>query len=313
MELAKDKTGGRAMKDIILKTEKLSKSYGKVKALDSADISVMSGDIYAMIGRNGAGKTTLMKTITGLTEASSGEYEIFGKKGKAAEAERNRIGCLIENPAFFGNMSAYDNLKYYCLQKGICDYKKIDEVLEAVGLLDTGSKKFKAFSLGMKQRLGIAFALLDNPDLVVLDEPINGLDPIGISELRDTFFRLNKEKGITMMISSHILSELYMVANRFMFIDGGRVIKEISKEELDRECSRCIVLKTDDIKRTASLFEANYGDSEYMVIDEGEMRIYDESLQISKINRMLVENGIDVNGIYDSGVSLEDYFKNLVS
>lgn len=300
------------MKDVILKTERLSKSYGNVKALDSADITVRSGDIYAMIGRNGAGKTTLMKTITGLTEASSGEYEIFGKRGSAAEAERNRIGCLIENPAFFGNMNAHDNLKYYCLQKGISDHNKIDEVLEAVGLANTGAKKFKNFSLGMKQRLGIAFALLDNPDLVVLDEPINGLDPIGISELRDTFFRLNKEKGITMMISSHILSELYMVANRFMFINQGRVIKELDKEELDRECSRYIAVKADDIKKAASLFEENFRGSEYMVIDESEMRIYDEALAIKDINKTLVMGGVGVNGIYESGISLEDYFKSLV-
>ena len=300
------------MKDIILKTKNLTKKYGDFTALNGAGITVRRGDIYALIGRNGAGKTTLMKTVTGLTEASSGEYEIFGKRGREAERQRKRIGCLIENPAFFPAMTAYQNLKYYCLQKGISGYEKIDEVLETVGLGAVKNKKFRTFSLGMKQRMGIAFALLDNPDLVILDEPINGLDPIGISELRDTFFRLNREKGITMIISSHILSELYMVANRFMFIESGRVIKEIDKCELDEECSRCVVLKPEDVRAAAVLIEEKYGSDAYKVINNDEIRIYREDIKPSAVNRMLVESGNDVNGIYESGVSLEDYFKNLV-
>ena len=301
------------MKDIILKTEHLTKKYGNFVALSDASITVKKGDIYALIGRNGAGKTTLMKTITGLTNATEGEYEIFSKRGLEAERERNRIGCLIENPAFFGAMTAYQNLKYYCLQKGISDYKKIDEVLELVGLVDAKNKKFKTYSLGMKQRLGIAFALLDSPDLVILDEPINGLDPIGISELRDTFFRLNREKGITMMISSHILSELYVVANRFMFIEGGKVIKELTKNELDMECSRCIVLQVSDVKAATVAIEEECGPDSYKVTGNSEIRIYKEGVRPSAVNRKLVGSGIDVDAIYESGVSLEDYFKKLVS
>ena len=301
------------MKDIILKTSKLTKKYGNFTALDGADITVRSGDIYALIGRNGAGKTTLMKTVTGLTEASSGKYEIFGKHGREAEKQRNRIGCLIENPAFFTSMTAYQNLRYYCLQKGISAYEKIDEVLETVGLSDAKNKKFRTYSLGMKQRLGIAFALLDNPDLVILDEPINGLDPIGISELRDTFFKLNREKGITMIISSHILSELYMVANRFMFIEGGRIIKELDKAELDEECCRCVVIKPADIKAAAVMIEEKYGADSYKVVNNDEIRIYREDIKPAQVNRMLIEGGNDVNGIYESGVSLEDYFKNLIN
>ncbi len=300
------------MKDIILKTENLTKKYGNFTALNNASLTVRKGDIYALIGRNGAGKTTLMKTITGLTEASSGEYEIFSKRGTEAEKERNRIGCLIESPAFFPNMTAWQNLKYYCLQKGISDFGKIDEVLELVDLTEAKDKKFKTYSLGMKQRLGIAFALLDNPDLVILDEPINGLDPIGISRLRDVFFRLNRERGITMMISSHILSELYMVASRFMFIEKGEVIKELDKQELDMECSRCIVIKPDDAKKAAVFIEEKYGSDSYKVIADDEIRIYTEGIKVAEVNRLLVQNGVDVNGIYEAGVSLEDYFKGLV-
>ena len=186
------------MQEVILKTKGLTKKYGKVTALNSADISVNKGDICGLIGRNGAGKTTLMKLVSGLTDATSGEFEIFGKSGRDAEKERDRIGCLIENPAFFGNMTAKQNLMYYCKQKGIVDYSQINEILKMVQLEEAQNRKFKGFSLGMKQRLGIAFAILDNPDLVILDEPINGLDPIGITQIRDTFLKLNKERGLTL-------------------------------------------------------------------------------------------------------------------
>jgi len=300
------------MREVILKTTKLSKRYGNFTALDNADMTVYRGDIYGLIGRNGAGKTTAMKIVTGLTEQSSGEYEIFGKTGKDAENEKRRIGCLIENPAFFGNLTAYQNLRYYCYQKGITDLKQIEDALKLVNLSDVGNKKFRKFSLGMKQRLGIAFAVMDNPDLIILDEPINGLDPIGISELRDTFRRLNSERGITIVISSHILSELYAVANRFLIIDNGKVLKEVTKQELDLECSRCVVLKTNDTKHAATLLEDKLKISDYKVIDSGEIRIYDESAKPDEIGRTLIQNDVGVCGIFESGVSLEDYFKQLI-
>ena len=300
------------MREVILKTTKLSKRYGNFTALDNADMTVYRGDIYGLIGRNGAGKTTAMKIVTGLTEQSSGEYEIFGKTGKDAENEKRRIGCLIENPAFFGNLTAYQNLRYYCYQKGITDLKQIEDALKLVHLSDVGNKKFRKFSLGMKQRLGIAFAVMDNPDLIILDEPINGLDPIGISELRDTFRRLNTERGITIVISSHILSELYAVANRFLIIDNGKVLKEVTKQELDLECSRCVVLKTNDTKHAATLLEDKLKISDYKVIDSGEIRIYDESAKPDEIGRILIQNNLGISGIFESGVSLEDYFKQLV-
>lgn len=300
------------MKEIVLQTRGLTKRYKGFTALDSADMTVYRQDIYGLIGRNGAGKTTIMKTITGLTEKSGGEFEIFGKSGAAAARERKRIGCLIENPAFFGSMTAYQNLRYYALQKGITDLKQIDEALELVKLTEAANKKFKQFSLGMKQRLGIAFALLDNPDLVILDEPINGLDPIGISELRDIFHRLTVERGMTMMISSHILSELYAVANRFLFIDKGRVLKEIGREELDLECSRCLVIRTKDVKRALTVLEDKLHITELKVIDSSEIRVYDKDVRPEEVNRALIKADVDISGMTESGVSLEDYFMQLV-
>lgn len=300
------------MREIVLQINQLTKRYRDFTALDHADMTVYREDIYGLIGRNGAGKTTMMKLITGLTEQTEGEYSIFGKTGSAAEKEKRRIGCLIENSAFFGNLTAYQNLRYYCYQKGITDLKQIDEALELVQLTDVRNKKFRKFSLGMKQRLGIAFAVLDNPDLIILDEPINGLDPIGISELRDTFRKLSQERGITLIISSHILSELYAVANRFLFIDKGKVLKEVTKQELDLECSRCLVVNTDNTKKTATILESKLNITDYKVVDSGEIRIYDESAKPDILNKVLIQNDVSISGIYESGVSLEDYFKQLV-
>lgn len=300
------------MREIVVKTNKLTKKYKNYTALDAADMTVYREDIYGLIGRNGAGKTTIMKLLTGLTYKTSGEFELFGKTGAEAANEVRRIGSLIENPAFFGNLTAYQNLCYYSCQKGITDRSQIDEALKMVGLTENKNKKYKKFSLGMKQRLGIAFAMLDAPDLMILDEPINGLDPIAISELRTTFRKLNTERGITLIISSHILSELYAVANRFLFIDNGKVIKEATKQELDLECSRCIVLRSENIKRAVTVIEDKLGLSDYKVIDNRELRIYEENVRPDIVNRTLIENNVDVWEIFESGVSLEDYFKKLV-
>lgn len=300
------------MREVVLKANGLTKKYGKQVALDSANMEVHRGDIYGLIGRNGAGKTTMMKIICGLTNPTSGEFEIFGKSGTEVEKERSRIGCLIENPAFFGYMTAYQNLRYYCYQKGIVNLKQIDEVLELVGLMEARDKKFKAFSLGMKQRLGIAFALLDNPELVILDEPINGLDPIGISELREVFVRLAKEKGVTIVISSHILSELYATADHFLFVEKGHVLKDYTKEQLDTECSKCLVLKTNNTKKAATVLEMVLDVSDYKVINDEEIRIYKLDIDIPMVSKRLIENDVAVLGLFEAGVSLEEFFKQLV-
>jgi ABC-2 type transport system ATP-binding protein len=300
------------MKDVILKTNNLTKKYKDFTALNNANITINKGDIYGLIGRNGAGKTTLMKVITTLTNKTSGEFYLFDKDDSDLTETKRRIGCLIENPAFFENLTAYQNLKYYAIQKGIIDYSQIDKVLDLVKLSDSKNKKFKTFSLGMKQRLGIAFAMLDNPDFVILDEPINGLDPIGISELRETLKKLNEESNITMLISSHILSELYLLANRFCFIEKGKIIKELSKEELDVECSRAIVIKTNNVKETCLILEKELNTTNYKVIDKHEIRLYDYLDNSGKVNKVLAKNDIDVISIYESGISLEEYFKSIV-
>lgn len=300
------------MRETALCTRQLTKRYRNFTALDGVDMTVYRGDIYGLIGRNGAGKTTIMKLVTGLTEKSGGEFQIFGKEGAASCREKRRIGSLIENPAFFTDMTAYQNLRYYALQKGITDRKQIDEALALVNLSEVRNKKVRKFSLGMKQRLGIALAVMDDPDLIILDEPINGLDPIGISELRDTFDKLSREKGVTLIISSHILSELYAVANRFLFLEKGRILKELTKEELDLECMRCHVVRTDDAPHTAALIEQAFGITDYKVIDNGELRIYDESINPGELNKLLIRNDVNISGIYETGISLEDYFKSLV-
>ena len=300
------------MKEIILKTNNLTKKYKDFIALDKINIEINKGDIYGLIGRNGAGKTTLMKIITTLTNKTSGEFTLLNHNDNDLIETKRRIGTLIENPAFFPNLSAYDNLKYYAIQKGITNYEQINESLKLVGLDDVKKKKFKNFSLGMKQRLGIAFAILDNPDFIILDEPINGLDPIGISDLRDTFKRLNKERNITILISSHILSELYLLATRFCIIEKGKVIKELSKEEIDVECSKCIVIKTDDVKKVSIVLEKELKTTNYKVIDKEEIRLYDYLESIEAVNTTLVKNDINIKQIKESGISLEDYFKSVI-
>lgn len=300
------------MNEIILKTHNLTKKYKSFVALDNANIQISKGDIYGLIGRNGAGKTTLMKIITTLSNKTYGNFELFGKKDTELTESKRRIGCLIENPAFFPNMSAVDNLKYYAIQKGIVNKKQIDEAIDLVGLTEAKKKKFKTYSLGMKQRLGIAFAILDNPDFIILDEPINGLDPIGISELRDLFKKLNQERNITILISSHILNELYQVANKFCIIEKGRVIKEITKEQLDEECSKCIVIKTNQTSKAAVIIEEQLQTKNYKIIDNQEIRLYDYLENSGKVNKVLIQNDIDIISLYETGITLEDYFKTVI-
>ncbi len=301
------------MKEVVLKTNNLTKQYNKNVVLDNVNITIKKGDIYGLIGHNGAGKTTLMKIITTLASPTSGTFELFNTCSENDELfdNKKRVGSLIEYPAFYPNLSAYDNLKYYTIQRGIVDKNQINKVLELVNLTGTGKKKVKTFSLGMKQRLGIALAILNSPDFVILDEPINGLDPIDISELRDTFKKLS-DNGITLLISSHILSELYLLANEFGFLENGKLIKELSKEELDLECSKCLVIKTDDSKKVSVLLEKELNTNNYKVINNEEIRVYDYTDDSDKVSDVLVNNKIKIKGFYESGISLEEYFKEII-
>lgn len=301
------------MKEVVLKTNNLTKQYNKNVVLDNVNITIKKGDIYGLIGRNGDGKTTLMKIITTLASPTSGTFELFNTCSENDELfdNKKRVGSLIEYPAFYPNLSAYDNLKYYTIQRGIVDKNQINKVLELLNLTGTGKKKVKTFSLGMKQRLGIALAILNSPDFVILDEPINGLDPIDISELRDTFKKLS-DNGITLLISSHILSELYLLANEFGFLENGKLIKELSKEELDLECSKCLVIKTDDSKKVSVLLEKELNTNNYKVINNEEIRVYDYTDDSDKVSDVLVNNKIKIKGFYESGISLEEYFKEII-
>ena len=300
------------MKDIILRTNNLTKKYKDFTALNNANITINKGDIYGLIGRNGAGKTTLMKVITTLTNKTNGEFYLFDKDDSDLTETKRRIGCLIENPAFFENLTAYQNLKYYAIQKGIVDYSQIDKVLDLVKLSDSKNKKFKTFSLGMKQRLGIAFAMLDNPDFVILDEPINGLDPMGIVEIRELLKKINKEKDMTILISSHILSELSELATTYGIISNGKLIEEITAKQLSEKCRQYIDLKVDDTARAVILLERELGISDYEVLEDSNIKVFSNLDNVGEVNSLLSRSGIIVESISVKGENLEEYFMNKV-
>lgn len=300
------------MQEIVLTANKLTKKYGSQNALDDVDLTVYSGDIYGIIGQNGAGKTTLMRVLNGLSEKTSGDFTFFGKSGADSDNVRQRIGCLIENPAFFPGLSVAQNLRYYSLQKGMTDDNNIEEALKMVGLYEERKKKYRKLSLGMKQRLGLALSFFDDPDLVFLDEPLNGIDPLGISKLRETICSLNREKGMTFVISSHILSELYNIANRFLFMDRGRVLCEMTKEEVDERCRRYISVETNDTPKAVAVLEEKMSLTDYNVVDKEHLRIYQTGLSAAEVNRTLVMNGSDVSEIFVSGLTLEDFYLSLI-
>jgi len=296
------------MKETVFEAKGLTKVYGRQRALDGIDLTIYKGDICGFIGKNGAGKTTFMRIATGLSLPTGGSCSSFGDPTLSAN---ERMGCLIDYPSFFSDLSAHDNLKYYCIQKGITDLSKIDRALERVKLEGTGRKKYKNFSLGMKQRLGIAYAIMDDPEFLILDEPVNGLDPIGISDMRDLFIDLNENHGITILLSSHILVELYNLATRFVFIDNGKIIKDISKKELDEECRASIKVRCSDVSRAVVVLENEAHIKDYTVIDDTDFNIYDD-IEPDSVHRIISANGIDVYSVTRNGISLEDYFKSLI-
>ena len=296
------------MKETVCEAKGLTKIYGKQRPLDGIDLMIYKGDICGFIGKNGAGKTTLMRIATGLSLPNEGTCSTFGDKTLGAN---ERMGCLIDYPSFFSDLSARDNLKYYCIQKGITDLTKIDRALERVKLSDTGKKKYRNFSLGMKQRMGIAYAIMDDPEFLILDEPINGLDPIGISDMRDLFIDLNENHNTTILLSSHILVELYNLATRFVFIDNGKIIKDITKKELDEECRVSIKIRCSDVSRAVVALENEAHIKEYTVLSDSDFNIYDE-ISVEAVNSILSSNGIDVYSAVKNGISLEDYFKDLI-
>ncbi|MFK4900421.1 ABC transporter ATP-binding protein [Lactococcus petauri] len=298
----------------ILQTQKLSKKYKSQYALKDVSISIYKGDIYGLIGRNGAGKTTLLKLITQLISPTDGKVILFGSKSRN-EWERNlkRIGAVIENPVAYDTLSAKQNLEFYCKLRGISNSKQIiKETLELVRLENTGTKKFKNFSLGMKQKLGIAIAILARPDLLILDEPINGLDPIAITEFRRMILNLNRTENMTIIISSHILSELYQVATRFGIVNQGKLVREISKQEFDEMSEEYIILKTPQVSQASQVLEEklNYP---FKVISENQINIFGKNHHINEVNKTLLMSQIEIEEIHYFKQNLENYFTNLIT
>lgn len=296
--------------EYILKTEKLTKIYGGVKAVNEVSMSVRKGDIYGFIGKNGAGKTTFMKMISGLATPTAGSMELFGKSD--LEQARKRIGTLIENPGVYPNMTAEENLEIVRRNLGIPEWAATREMLEFVGLDSAGKKKVKNFSMGMKQRLGLAVSLIRNPDFLVLDEPINGLDPAGIKEVRELLLKLNREKQITILISSHILGELSKVATRYGIIRDGVLMEEFGAKELEERCRKCQKITVNDVGLAASILEKKLSISHYDVLEGNVLRIFERIEDAAQINRDLITGGVEITESCLSGLDLEGYFMDLL-
>ncbi|HEZ7987042.1 MAG TPA: ATP-binding cassette domain-containing protein [Ruminococcus sp.] len=297
--------------DYILQTKNLCKYYRQFKALNGLTMNVPKGAIYGFVGRNGAGKTTLIRLVSGLQASTSGEFTLYGKKNTESgiDKSRRRMGAVVETPSIYLNMTAIDNIKAQYRILGLPDFKDIPELLRLVGLENTGKKKAKNFSLGMRQRLGIAIALAGNPDFLILDEPINGLDPQGIIEMRELILKLNKERQITVLISSHILDELSRLATHYGFIDGGRMVKEISAEELEKSCRKCMRVTVSDTKALVRILDKS--ELEYSIIDEKTADIFGE-ISITRLVNMLSAENCELINLTEHDESLESYFVNLV-
>ena len=297
--------------EYVLNVRNLTKKYGSFKALDGLTMSVPKGAIYGFVGKNGAGKTTLIRLICGLQTPDGGEYEIYGIKNgdKAVSESRRRMGAVIETPAIYSEMTAEENLKEQYRILGMPSFRGIGEILDLVGLSGTGKKKAKNFSLGMRQRLGIAVALAGNPDFLVLDEPANGLDPQGIIDMRELILKLNRERGITVLISSHILDELSRLATHYGFIDGGKIIKEISAEKLEESCRKCVRVKVSDTTALARVLDRKNID--YTVVSDGEADVF-ARVKVSDLSSLMAEEGGEIYTMQERDESLESYYLSLV-
>lgn len=301
------------MEEGILEVRKLSKQYKSTKALEKVNLILKRGDIYGLVGKNGAGKTTLLRILAGQSFQTEGAISLFGENTEEGLRKgRKRVGAIIEEPGFYSYMTARQNLEYYRIQRGIPGKQCVQEALTEVGLADTGSKKFQDFSLGMKQRLGLALALMNKPEILLLDEPINGLDPFGIVEIRNLLLKLNQEKKITILISSHILAELSNLVTKYGFIDQGKLIKQLSGDELKEECSQYLEVKVDKAEHLAAILETRLGCHEYKVTSDYTLQIYEYLNQPEVISQLAIENGIGLNSIHLKEINLEDYFMQLL-
>ena len=297
--------------DYILTAESLGKQYRHFKALDSFSIHVPKGSIYGFVGKNGAGKTTFIRLICGLQEPTSGSYTLYGVKNTdpGITKSRRRMGAVVETPSIYLDMTAEDNLKEQYRIIGLPSFDDIPELLRLVGLENTGKKKAKNFSLGMKQRLGIAIALAGSPDFLILDEPVNGLDPQGIIEMRELILKLNQERQITFLISSHILDELSRLATHYGFIDSGHMVRELSARELDAACRKCIRVQVSDIHALTRVLDEM--DIEYNIFSDTMADIF-ARINVSSLTLALAEKGCDVISLTEREESLESFYVNLI-
>lgn len=301
------------MSEYILRTYNLSKKFKNTTALYDINLSIKKGEIYGFIGQNGAGKSTLLRIITGLSFPTAGSVELFGEDNPRMLTDaQKRTGAIIESPALFPNMTAYENLEVHRLQKGIPGKECINKTLEFVGLTNTGKKKAKNFSLGMKQRLGLAIALLSDPEFLILDEPTNGLDPMGIVELRELIKKLNRERGLTILISSHILSELHQLATSYGIIHEGKLLEELSAKELDEKCKQHLRIKVDQTTRGTTVLESQLLTKDFEVLSDGTIKLYRYLDDVRKVSRTLTDNNLVIEHLSLSGDSLENYFSKLI-
>lgn len=299
------------MTNSVIELRGLSKSFKKSEVLHDFSLSVEQGHIVGLIGPNGAGKTTVMRIIAGIIYPSKGEIELFNST-ENLDKSRMRMSFMIESPMLYGAMNAYDNLQYIRYLRGVADEKRINEVLELVGLNDVGNKKVKDFSLGMKQRLGIGMALMTKPEIMILDEPVNGLDPEGIVYIRKLLFKLNEDFGVTIIISSHILSELSELCTDFAIIKKGQLIESISRKDMLVKCAGKIVLKTDDLNRTTVILESKLSIHDYKVLKNGEIHIFERLSDINLISETITSNGLHITKFNEEGQTLENYYLNKI-
>ena len=300
------------MSSYVLRTQNISKKYGNTYAVANVNIEIKQGQVYGLIGLNGAGKSTFMRVVTGLITPTDGIVELFGQTGESALQNcRQQISQSIETPAIYPDMTAEQNLEIQRIVGGIADKTIVKKTLNLVGLFDAGNKKTKNFSLGMKQRLALAIALITNPEFLILDEPANGLDPKGIIEIRELIRRLAVENGLTLLVSSHLLDELAQVATHYGILHKGKLVKQLSAEELIRESRQYVKIIVDDINKATTLLKDNFGVTDCQVIAANEIRVYEKINKSGAINAMLVHQGITVESIGVTGQRLEDYFMNL--
>lgn len=300
------------MNDFVIETKQLTKIYGDQMAVNAVNLHVKKGRIYGLLGRNGAGKTTIMKMILGLTQITSGEVDVFGQNIKGQEKRiYPRIGAIIETPGFYPNLTGTENLEIFAKLRGTAAPNAVENALKVVGLPYKDKKLFSKYSLGMKQRLGIANAILHDPELLILDEPTNGLDPIGIAEVRDFIKNLSVEHGKTILISSHILSEIALLADDIGIIDHGKLLEESSMEELERKNSKYILLHVSDVPKASLILERQFHLKDYSVQDEQMLRLYDTSLDMAAVNKALMMQDVAVISSQLCNDTLEDYFKKI--